>query len=226
MGIRVLRLSLLWLILVWKSVVLSQTSGSSDYYWVDGDEKIELQMIPDHIVDLSPPGTPGGAAGKAFKPISETKFAGGVRIFKLNKNDFNNIVQKRVKSVNSSPLFRQGGDVKALAGGVFLTFKEGLHESAIQAWCDHLGLSVRQKYLVPGQAEKWLIDAPVGLDSLSLANSLLQNHKDILTGARPNFWQALDTRELKKVLSFMPAKDIKATVKKTNLIKSPRAGLR
>lgn len=177
----------------------SAYAGASQYHWWNGSEKVELEMIPNFIVDFSPENQ-NQEGSPTFKVISQTKVAGGARILKLNKNDFSMVIKmKGLGQSKRSPLFHQGSDIRGLAGGLMVTFNENITEEQIKTFCASRGLRVINRYNLYGQAPMWFLDSPVGLESLSLANELKEKFPQIIEKAEPNFWQPLDTRVLKSV---------------------------
>ncbi len=170
----------------------------SYYYW-NGQNKIEISMVPDHVIEFTPPDQ-FPQTSKLYKIKSEKKLSGGARLFKLRSSEFSKAIKPKGQTTyKSSPLFKQGSDYKALAGGILITFKAGTLESTIQQFCDSQGLKLKKRYSVEGQAPLWLVDAPAGIESLNLANSIQEHPPEFVDKARPNFWQAIDTKELKKI---------------------------
>lgn len=192
------KMFLVYIFLVMNSSLgFAQTAGSF-YYW-NGQDKIEMTMVPDHVIEFTSP-EHAPQTSKVYKTLSEKKLSGGVRLFKLRSAEFSELFKtKGVSSIKSSPLFKQGSDFKALAGGVLITFKPGTSDATIQQYCDSQGLKLKKKYSMEGQAPLWLVEAPAGIESLNLANSIQENPPDFVEKAKPNFWQAIDTKELKKI---------------------------
>ncbi len=183
-----------------------RATETKSYYWYHDSEKVELTLLPNHIVDFSAPDNTGAAVGRSLKPLREKPLKGGGKLLKLNENDFNEVLNENIdlaqKQANTyrSPLFKDtNGSVKAFAGGVLVKFKLGTTESAIKSLCEKNGLILKRKYSVEGQEPLWLISAPAGVGSLMLANNLMENHSDLVVASRPNFWQPINTRELKGV---------------------------
>lgn len=184
----------------------ARATETKSYYWYHDSEKVELTLLPNHIVDFSSPDNAGAAAGRSLKPLREKPLKGGGKLLKLNENDFNEVLNENTdlaqKQANTfrSPLFKDtNGSVKAFAGGVLVKFKLGTPESVIKSLCDKNGLTLKRKYSGEGQEPLWLISAPAGVASLMLANNLMENHSDVVVASRPNFWQPINTRELKGV---------------------------
>ena len=96
---------------------------ASEYYWWNGKEKINLDLIPNQIVDFVP------EVDKISVPVSNSQMTkkpniGNVRILKISSENYTKIIKaKTYQEHKFSPLFKQGSDIKALAGGVFITFK-------------------------------------------------------------------------------------------------------
>lgn len=176
--------------------------ATPEYYWRDGQDKVILKLVPSHIIEFSGDEIKSGAR-RNFQVVNEKKLMGGVRLLRLSKSDFTKLVKEKGvnnQTIKNSPLFKQGSDYKALPGGVVVTFKSGLTDAEIQSFCQSQGLILKRKYSLKNQLSSiWLVDSPPGLASLDLANSILENHSEIVEKSRPNFWQALETRELKEL---------------------------
>lgn len=180
---------------------------ATSYYWYHDSERVELTLLPNHIIEFSSPEEGGGSVlGRALKPIKMKPLKGGGKLLKLSEDDFFEVLsentdpaQKRINTFRS-PLFKDSsGSVKAFAGGVLVKFKMGTSESTIKSLCNKNGLTLKRKYSVEGQEPLWMMSAPAGVASLLVANSLMENHSDVVVASRPNFWQPISTKELKGV---------------------------
>ncbi|MEY4617138.1 MAG: hypothetical protein RJB66_2098 [Pseudomonadota bacterium] len=185
----------------------------STYYWNEEGEKVLLEPVPNYIVEFATaePGTYQPSLTKTQKPLAERKFP-GARILLLNSSAYSKAIASKTSGGwdQSSPLFKENGDIKALAGGVFVYLKPGLEISAIQSLWQKLDLKVLKRYPEEGPTKMWLIESPSGLESLNLANQLIEDHSDFVLKARPNFWQPMETRELKKLLPILPSSKLQS----------------
>lgn len=82
-----------------------------------------------------------------------------------------------------SPVFRdESGRLRALPGGVLVTLRAPLPEAEARALLERAGAKPARA-LAP---TLWLVEGPVGLGSLELANAL--HASGAFAGAQPNWW--------------------------------------
>jgi hypothetical protein len=140
-------------------------AGTQQRFWYDGENRRELQIDPDWIVDFrgSRPNlerhTPPGATQSAEK---EATLAPG----------------------QSVVLRDETGAPRALPGGVIVRLYERDVGEAQKLFAE-LGV-VPVRALDP-QQRTWLVEAPAGLESLALANRLHESGR--FESAAPNWWR-------------------------------------
>jgi hypothetical protein len=87
---------------------------------------------------------------------------------------------------SSSP----GSTMRALPGGVIVTFDPSWDRPRTDAWCERQGLTIEQP--VPGSANTFLVKTPPGLEALRIANRLQETGE--VRAATPNWWREAGTR--------------------------------
>lgn len=223
MGIKWILLSTL--MLCFFGSVRAYTQTAPQYYWINEGEKVTLELIPDYVVEFSitDPQMEAKSLSKLQQPLAERRLP-GARIFLLHSSVYNKIIFNKAPSdaPQSSPLFKENGNIKGLAGGVFVYFKAGVEEDRIAALWKQVGVRVLKRYPEKGPTLMWLVETQAGLESLVLANSLLENHSDLVQNARPNFWQPIETRELKELLPVLPSKSAGLTKSKSSRTKKTK----
>jgi hypothetical protein len=195
----------------------SFSQQGSSYYWNNAGEKIALELIPNYVVEFAAVETDSKLTTqfKIQKPLAERKFP-GARVLLLNPGAFNKAIAGQAKGggARSSPIFKENGEIKGLAGGVFVYPQPGFDESKMKVLWQRLGLKVIKTYPEAGPVVMWLVEASPGLASLTLANTLAEEHSDLVLKARPNFWQPIETRELKQLLPVLPSRSLDVKGKK------------
>lgn len=197
-----------------------------EYYYWDGDDKIALEAVPDQVVEFIK-GEDQVSSGHSEssqdsldpkdQPLVIQKLGGGARMLKLPPSEYSKVMQRKspgsdaTKEEKRSPVFRQHGEVKALPGGVLLTFAERVTQKEIEKFAKEKNLKLKRKLSFDGQAPVWLIEGPVGFPSLELANKLQEEAQanssaSIVRRAKPSFWTPIETRELKPI-HFGPYKN-------------------
>ena len=109
------------------------------------------------------------------------------------KNLNSSFQQKEIEAPSStSELFRNGksnnSKVMGLPGGVFVQFNKSLTDPEISQIIAAENMKVKKKY----SRDYFLIDSPMGLSSLKIANEL--NTKKGINKAYPNWWRNLSLR--------------------------------
>lgn len=173
-------------------------SSSSDYHWYHEGTQVKLQIIPNQIVSFDDHSSNNEDMIRSLKPQKIKKLTGGAQLMELSAKSFSNYLADGSQFLKKgSPLFKEGGFIKALPGGIIVNFKKGVTEAEVQQLCDRLGLKIKKQYSQGWDSPMWLLESPPGLESLRLANTLVENHGIIILKARPNFWQPINTKELK-----------------------------
>jgi hypothetical protein len=95
----------------------------------------------------------------------------------------------RKEAVQVSPIFLDStGQPRALPGGVIVSFRQELPEAQARARLEESGLTPRRQ-LGP---RMWLVDSPVGVASLDLAERLQGDER--FEFAQPNWWRPRATK--------------------------------
>lgn len=175
---------------------------AAQYHWYSQGNKIPLTIIPNKVIDFTKEeaasDTLATTMTKTLKPQRTKKLTGGGQLLELNVSSYSNFMNASQQIMKSgSPLFKDGGSIKALPGGVIISFKAGVAENEIQSLCDRYQLKLKKRYSAEGEPAVWLIETVAGLESLRLSNLFFENHSDLVQSSRPNFWQPINTKELK-----------------------------
>lgn len=88
-----------------------------------------------------------------------------------------------------SPVFQEGGSLKALPGGVIVNFAKGTTPDQVKSWALSKGYNVKEKLSF---GNYYLIDTPAGIDSLNLANQWHTSGE--VVSATPNWWRKLSPK--------------------------------
>lgn len=134
-------------------------------FWYDGEQRREIQLDPDWMVDF-----------RGAKPSLERRAAlsGATSAEKAAP----------LASGQSVVLRDETGAARALPGGVIVRLQERDVGAAARLFSE-LGL-VPVRPLDP-QQRTWLVEAPAGLESLTLANRLHESGR--FESAAPNWWR-------------------------------------
>jgi len=172
-------------------------NNQSNYHWNNNGNLIHLNLIPNQIINFADDSSVSTVT-KSLKPQRTRKLTGGGQLFELSDGTYSNFLIQGNKLVKmGSPLFKEGGMLKALPGGIIVSFKEGISESEIQSLCNTYDLKLKKRYSQEGEPAVWLIETAPGLESLRLANLFIDNHSNLVQKSKPNFWQPINTKELK-----------------------------
>lgn len=170
----------------------------SHYHWYNEGNKVQLTVIPNKVISFSDDDSSRAAVANTLKPQRIKKLTGGGQLLELSDTSYSNFMNSSQKLMKSgSPLFKEGGSLKALPGGMIVSFKSGVSDNEIQSLCDTYSLKLKKRYSEEGEPAVWLIETDPGLESLRLSNLFLENHSNLVLKSRPNFWQPINTKELK-----------------------------
>lgn len=158
-------------------------TGSTAYYYDDGARR-PLTLEPGLIAEVGP----GRAtAVKAALPAAEVVHAsGGATVYKAAAADV--AVALSTPKARLSPVYREGagglGQLKALPGGVLVSFKPDWSPEQVLAFVTQRGLGLSQKLGLPGNW--YLVTTAAGDASLRAANALQES--GAVLSAAPNWW--------------------------------------
>ena len=177
----------------------SAYAGSDTYTFYDAGSPQSTQLVPNLVAEFAMPNasnqTQARALGesnvRALNASAELtdQGSGAARIWKLNTNTTPTEVQARNTGNSTeggalSPVFIQRGTLTALAGGVLVEFKANTTEAQVKEWAAVKGYAVKEKMSL---ANFYVIDTPVGIESLNLANEW-QSSGEVVS-ATPNWWR-------------------------------------
>ena len=172
------------------SCTVAQESAQFDQlmHWHDGPKRQDIWMTNSLVADFS-----NRAGTKAATERTLIKEHKGARIWKLASN-------ASTKSVNNnnnlSPVFRaqpNNGALQALPGGVVVILNPTLEASTVEEWLDENDLTIEKNLTLSKYA--FLIQTAPGIESLELANQLIENDEEgIVLNSSPNWWSERHTR--------------------------------
>jgi len=144
----------------------AQAAGAPQHFWYDGERRRELQVDPDWIVDFH-----GVKPNLQHRPTLPGTAPGTEKASPLAPGQ-------------SVVLRDETGAPRALPGGVIVRLREADVGDARQLFAE-LGLAPLRA--LDPQQRTWLVEAPVGLESLALANRLHESGR--FESAAPNWWR-------------------------------------
>lgn len=171
-------------------IAMPGISWASDYYWFDGDRRLELRPVPELAVDFR--GDRWHPSARQMRLITSVKEAyPGVLLYQLDP-DLSATQQAVLFNPPSafSPVFEDsGGLLKALPGEVTVIFKQGMSQKTIRTfWGTIEGINVEDVKPLGWHPQGYILQAAPGLAALNLANSLV-GHPGIALVA-PNWWRS------------------------------------
>lgn len=167
------------------SIVHAQSAPSSVTWYEDGVRQ-EARLVPGLVAEFGRGASSAGGGRQKLSSGAIVLETPNMRIFKPTVN-----VQQKTAlplSANQSPVFSTGvgaGPLRALPGGVIVTFKGERSEAAMRAWSEANGLEFEKKLPVTTVSMALLKTAP-GLPSLEMANRV-RELPDVAE-AEPNWW--------------------------------------
>lgn len=168
---------------------------SLDYY--DGNEKRTVWVSGDMIAEFAPSDAGRDAILRGDAQAQEVPQAQkSVRIWRVRApSGIDEFVRGvNVATVRLSPVLHDGpiaGEpLRALPGGVVVTFPAGWDRARIDAWLAARKLTIESE--VVASANMHLVATPPGLEAIRIANELYATGE--LAGATPNFWLQMSTR--------------------------------
>lgn len=173
--------------------------AQTPFVWYDGQVRHEIHLQRDLVADFAP-----GDSTRAPRPpddsVSEKKEGarkgegpflqdgrGGVRIFKRGDEDSDRFADRKT-APSQSPVFADtaaGTGLRALPGGIVVTFSESMSEAAVRAWAAENGLAF-DRLLHVTTVTMAAFKTGAGLVALEVANRVRE-----LAGvksAQPNWW--------------------------------------
>ena len=180
------------LLLLSCAATIKAGENRQSYYWYDGKEKKRIVLERERWVEF------GGAHSRepsAQKKQWLEKRFGEIRVYRFpvhsgQSKSVSNFSAKQSAADDGtqySELFKGRGGVKALPGGIIISFKTDWSEQKIKEWA--LQHNVRINKSLIKQLNLWLIDSPSGIKTLELANKITEQGE--VNYATPNWWRAV-----------------------------------
>lgn len=169
------------------------------YTYHDVGKARTVQLVPNLVADFAAETenqaqarSAGESTVQSLNPAAQltNQGSGNARIWKTNTAVSTSGIQARsYGTVNEggalSPVFREGGMLKALPGGVVIGFAAGTTQDQANDWAASKGYKL-------SFGNYYLIDTPVGMESLNLANQWQASGEVI--SATPNWWRQLEAK--------------------------------
>jgi hypothetical protein len=162
----------------------------SSYYWYDGKQKKPLSLDRQRWIEFD---TDKSRQPSASKEQLLEKKIGSAKVYRLSEGGQTKSIQSThsiKKSADEdgtlfSEVFDSSGQMKALPGGIIVSFKKDWDEKAIAQWADKQNLVINKPLL--RNINLWLINSPSGIETLNLANKITEQGE--VNYATPNWWQ-------------------------------------
>ena len=177
----------------------SPTGGQlgQEHYWYDGTTKRSIRINPNRIADFTPTAASQVKAsgilpnGKVISPRN-----GGARIWEVPAIVAKNgIIQPvTIPRGDFSQIFHDGNSaenrMRALPGGVIVYLDPSWGPHQVSGWANKNGFFILKKLEI--NPNVFLIKSPPGIDSLLLANVLVEGGE--VKYAIPNWWTPVSKR--------------------------------
>lgn len=180
----------------------ADTTAPTYTYYDVGQPRI-IPLVPDLVAEFAaetenqPQARAIGESNvRSLNPAAQLTDQGGgsARIWKMDSAVTPDAIQSRSYGTVGdggvlSPVFRDGGMLKALPGGVVVGFAAGTTEDQAKDWAMSTGYNLKEKLSF---GDYYLIDTPVGMESLDLANQWQASGG--VVSATPNWWLQVRAR--------------------------------
>lgn len=161
------------IILLLLCTFLSLSVVSTEYEWSDGVTKHKVYIQKDKRIDFDP------------------KRKGHTKIYKVKSMQGKKAVASFSKF--SSPIFsdtpKGGGIIRALPGGIVVTFQNNFSDSDVKDWALDNKLEIDKK-LNYSKENKWLFKSVAGMECLKKVEEIAK--KDEVKRAKPDWWIKLN----------------------------------
>lgn len=156
------------------------------YTWYDGKREHPIYLRKDLVAHFGDSRSAQGGFQKSDRAVVMKK-AGGVTLYKVDRKAFQTYLAQGFDG-GRSPVFSEspaGGNLRALPGGVIVTFAEMRSDESVRTWASENGVQVDKRLRIQSKTV-WLVKSAAGLPSLELANRL--RTKPGIAAAQPNWW--------------------------------------
>ncbi len=160
---------------------------SSSYVWYDGSIRHEVHLKNNLAAEFGFKNKSDSSTSMQKLSGKVIKVKGGTRIIRLTSEGQQKVTTSGL-GPNQSPVFSDsptGGALRALPGGILVTFSEAKSHEAIRAWGIKNKLELAQ-VLPTSTATIALFKTQPGLVSLNEANRIRELPG--ITAAQPNWW--------------------------------------
>jgi hypothetical protein len=155
-------------------------SGAGAYYY-DGGNKIAIVEDAGLMADFTRQSS-ARSVKKLFPTLEKIDSgAGGPQVYKVQAGAMKMAADSGAKV---APVYRQGGRMMSLPGGVIVTFNPSWSDAQANQWAVAKGYEIQQKLNITGNW--YIIKTAPGLDSLNTANAIQESGE--VVSASPNWW--------------------------------------
>lgn len=187
------------------------------YTWYDGNKERTVWLDPQLLAEfksgrkIAPGKVVSNADNASEAPTVKSLYAqasavgkvkGGVQLWQMGAGVTSDQAAQTLTAksaagaapTNYSPILRDSastaGRMRALPGGVIVYLNPEWDQAAVDAWALGKQLEIINKLAIGKNV--YVIKTPAGLETLSIANSLMQSGK--VVSAMPNWWQEVTTK--------------------------------
>ncbi len=191
------------IIIIYFQGLAAKDSPSSDLYYYDGGQRIELTIKEGLVAEFGVPANSTSQKSNISSPIliadpkaDLLRKQGNVHIWKTNAQGGSVSTSKSLnqsKRIGYSPVFRssQDGTLLALPGNIIVEFSPSLSHSHIENWLAMKGLRPVKKLEIANR-NFYEVETPAGVPALNLANSLVG--QEGVVSSSPNWWREVSPK--------------------------------
>ncbi|MCM2281835.1 MAG: hypothetical protein NDI61_08305 [Bdellovibrionaceae bacterium] len=181
---------LIFIALLSFSYANAQEEQSHMHVWFEGDVRHEAHLQPGLVAEFGPSSMRGASSGlQKLAGTTIVKRSPGATIYRLSPAAMQKMASLPTsQSARQSPVFRsspQGGPLRALPGGVLVTFQGNLDEATARAWSQRHDVEF-DRLLPLAQSTVVVLKSQPGVPSLTLANRVRLLPE--VMSATPNWW--------------------------------------
>lgn len=165
-----------WIFITVATLGVSLFAESGRYTWKENGVTREVFLVENSVADFSVP---------------------GVQVRKVSKTAFRKSMQAGLPAYQS-PVFSDspnGGSLRALPGGLVVTFPKTVSQTEAQAWARRHGVEIDKRIGTSGPM--WLMKSEPGLPGLELANRISESTPGV--SVTPNWWLQLVSKSAPSV---------------------------
>jgi len=175
-----------------KASKAAASASATPVIWYDGDKQRTAWQDNSLIAEF---GDTSNISSKSSLNDEEKTLMlkqANMRIWQVEEGSSPRLLAKAqsdAQATNTSPVFREGGVLKTLPGGVIVILNPALDSEQVKNWLIDNNLTVERQLNFSKYA--YLINTAPGLPSLKLAKQLVEDDKlslQYVQSATPNWW--------------------------------------